>query len=69
MKEYTFSELGFYTDKDIERIREKMEGKTFMNFHISSSNFCGNHTLIIETDYNAPEAEIKNFFLAVAIAL
>lgn len=38
-----------------------------MNFDIASANNAGNRTLIVKTDYEADEQEIKNFFLGVAL--
>lgn len=67
MKEYTFEELGYFTKSACERIKEKMQGKTFMNFDIAYGNFAGNCTLIIKTDYEAEPQEIKNFFLNCAL--
>lgn len=67
MKEYTFEELGCFTKSACERIKQKMQGKTFMNFDIGYGNFSGNCTLIIRTDYDAEPEEIKNFFLNCAL--
>lgn len=69
MKEYTFSELGYFTASSIAGIKKAMQGKTYMNFDITASNYAGNHTLIIRTDYDASEAEIKAMFLSVALEL
>jgi hypothetical protein len=63
MKEYVFTELGFFTKDSCERIKKAMDGRTFMNFKVKYSNFAGNCTLIICTNYEGTEAEIKNFFL------
>lgn len=67
MKEYAFEELGYFTKSACEKIKEKMQGKTYMNFEITYSNFAGNCTLIIQTDYEAEPREIKNFFLNCAL--
>lgn len=63
MKEYVFTELGFLSPDTCEKIKKAMDGRTFMNFKVEYSNCAGNCTLIISTDYDEPEAEIKNFFL------
>ena len=47
MKEYILSELGFRTVSECRKITDAMEGKTFMKFHISFSNVCGNCMIII----------------------
>lgn len=67
MKQYVFDELGYFTESTCRRIKNAMSGTTFMNFEISWSNCAGNCTLIIATDYEASEQEIKNFFLACAL--
>lgn len=67
MKEYPFEELGYFTKIQIENIKKVMDGQTFMNFKVSSSNMAGNHILIIKTDYEDSEENIKKFFLHCAI--
>lgn len=68
MKEYVFTELGFFTKDICERIKKTMDGRTFMNFKISWSNCAGNCTLIVATDYNDTEEHIKQFFLFAALS-
>lgn len=67
MKEYVFEELGYFTKSSCEKIKKKMQGKTYMNFDVGYSNFAGNCTLIIKTDYEAEPKKIKNFFLYCAL--
>lgn len=67
MKEYSFPELGYFTANSIEGIKKAMQGKTFMNFDVKASNYAGNYTLIVRTDYEASEEEIKGMFLGVAL--
>lgn len=66
-KEYTFTELGFFREEKCKAIKEAMQGKTYMNFEIKWSYYAGNCTLIICTDYEGTESEIKNFFLHCAL--
>ena len=63
IREYAFPELGYFTEDTCERIKAAMEGRTFMNFKVEYSNCAGNYTLIICTDYEDTEENIKNFFL------
>lgn len=67
MREYVFDELGFFTKDTCERIKAAMDGRTFMNFKVEYSNCAGNYTLIICTDYEDTEENIKNFFLHCAL--
>ena len=38
MKEYIFTELGYFTEKECENIKNALDGKTYMNFSITWSN-------------------------------
>ena len=67
MREYVLDELGFFTKDTCERIKAAMDGRTFMNFKVEYSNCAGNYTLIICTDYEDTEENIKNFFLHCAL--
>ena len=68
IREYAFTELGYFTEQTCEKIKKVMDDKTFMNFRVSWSNHAGNCTLIICTDYEDTEENIKSFFLHVALA-
>lgn len=63
VKEYPITELGYFTKTEAEAIKKEMDGKTYMRFQVGYSNFAGNYTLIIKTDYDETEEEIKNTFL------
>ncbi len=65
--EIYFEELGYMTANQCETIKTVMEGQTFMSFHVGYSNCCGNCTLICSTEYEAPDAEIRNLFLSALI--
>lgn len=68
MKEVWFQELGFFSKRDCETIKDALDGTTYMNFKVIYSNMCGNCSLGVATDYDAPEDEIKNFFLNAALS-
>lgn len=74
IREFAFTELGYFTESDCEAIRQKCEG-TFMNIKVSWSNCAGNCTLIICSDYfpesvtyEAAEKEVKRMFLHHALS-
>lgn len=69
MREYTFTELGYFTESECMAIKECLQGKTYMNFDIAWSSYAGNCTLIIKTAYEDSETEIKNFFLNCALCM
>ena len=68
IREYAFPELGYFSEPICEKIKKAMDDKTFMNFRVSWSNRAGNCTLMICTDYEDTEENIKSFFLHVALA-
>lgn len=66
--EHVFTELGYFAERDCKAFKNALEGSTFMNFHISWSNWAGNCTLIVRTDYEeTTEDDMKNFFLFAAL--
>ena len=72
-KEYVFTELGYFTEGQAKRIKERMDGKSFMNFEVTWSSNAGNCTLIVKTDYYSgrmmswseeeEHKEVFNFFM------
>lgn len=69
VKEYTFEELGYFAERECKAIKEQLQGYSYMNFDITWSNCAGNCTLIVRTDYEDSEKEIKNFFLHCALGM
>lgn len=64
-----FDELGYFSESECQRIKEIMDGKSFMDFDVSWSNQAGNCILIVATDYyNNPTREdaeeVKRFFIS-----
>ena len=68
MKQVVFNELGYFTESQIEAIKDELDMASYMSFNVSSSNCAGNRTLIVSTDYEADEEEIKNMFLHCALS-
>lgn len=67
MKEYTFKELGYFTERECQAIKECLQGRSYMNFDIVWSNQAGNCILILRTDYDDTAENIKSFFLHCAL--
>ena len=67
MKEIYFEEIGYFTATECEKIKKIMDGRTYMRFEVIYSNCVGNCTIGCKTDYDAPESEIRNFFLHALI--
>lgn len=59
---------GYFTKEQCERIKEVLQGKTYMNFDISYSN-CGawNCNLFVKVSDKYSEQEVKDFFFYVAL--
>lgn len=54
---------GYFTKNQAEKIKEKMQGKTFFNFNIEIANCAGNCTLIVESNNtNYTDDELKEMF-------
>ena len=58
-KEYTFEELGYFAERECKAIKDSLQGYSW----------AGNCTLIVATDYEAEEKEIKDFFLHCALGM
>ncbi len=68
-KEYVFEELGYFAERECQAIKDCLQGFSYMDFDIKWSNCAGNCTLIVATDYEAEEKEIKEFFLHCALSM
>ncbi len=68
-KEYTFEELGYFAERECQALKDCLQGFSYMDFDIKWSNYAGNCTLIVATDYEAEEKEIKDFFLHCALSM
>lgn len=47
----TTSIEGYFTESQAKKLKEKMQGKSYLNFSVEYSNENGNCTLIVSTDY------------------
>lgn len=70
MVEVYFEELGTFTGKEIENIKKALEGKSYMEFQITSCCQYGNYTLGVRTFNKGVESkeELKNMFLHCALS-
>lgn len=54
---------GYFTEGQCEKIKRKLQGKTFFNFDIAWSNQAGNCTLTVKSNNtNYTPAELKEMF-------
>ncbi len=61
--------FGYFTEDQCKRLKEKLQGKTFLHFDIAYSNECGNCTLIVRTNNtNYSLAEMKEMFISYCIS-
>jgi len=70
MTAITLSELGYFSDNEVARIKEKLQGKSFMKFEISSGGIgTMNQVLTVTTDRpDTSEEELKGMFLHMALS-
>ena len=68
MKQVVFNELGYFTERQIEAIKDELDMASYMSFNVSSPNCAGNRTLIVSTHYEADEQQIKHMFLRCAVS-
>lgn len=62
--EHVFTELGYLQDRDVEAIKARMQGRSYMHFDIRASNYAGNHTLVVSTTRpDTTEDELTGMFL------
>lgn len=73
--EHAFEELGYFCKDECEAIKERLQGRTFLHFDISWSNWAGNCTLIVRAgiDVHADgtevaEGELVSLFLHAALS-
>ena len=64
IREYPLTELGYFSAIDCEEIKKKCEG-TYMNIEVHWSNFAGNCTLIICSDYGTDDMTFAETEIAV----
>ena len=69
MKTYSLTELGYFTERQADKIVELTNGATIMKFKVGYSNIAGNCTIVISTDYDSPEYEIRTFYTSYLIRM
>lgn len=62
-----FNVEGYFTKTAAERIVERLNGTTYMNFHVYASNYASNYTICVETAYDTTEEKAKAMFYYVAL--
>ena len=67
MKEYPLPELGYFTESECRQIKKLLDGVSFMKFEIGYSNYAGNCTLIVKTDYDVSNLNSERTYDALDI--
>lgn len=49
----------------VYRLRRILHGKTYMNFRVLVCPIGGSFDVLAETDYDAPEEEVKDFLIFI----
>lgn len=58
----SFDVHGHFTESAAKRICERLNGRTYMNFHVYYVSLAGNCVISVETYYDCTEQEAKNMF-------
>ena len=66
-KEYTFEELGYFAERECQALKDCLQGFSYMDFDIKWSNYAGNCTLIVATDYEAEEKRNKRLLFTLCV--
>lgn len=59
---------GYFSRSTCENIKQKFEGKTFMNFHIEYGGFAGNYTITVTSDIEENDKELAEMFIHYVLA-
>lgn len=59
---------GYFTETTCKKLKEKMDGKSFMNFQISYSNCCGNCNLIVRGEASSKK-DLQEMFFHYALSM
>jgi len=55
---------GYFSKNQCENIKSKLEGKTFMNFHIEFGGIANNNSMIVTSNAeNYTDDELKEMFI------
>jgi hypothetical protein len=64
----TFYHLdGIFSNEQVKRIKEKLEGKSYMNFIIEGGGHAGNNWVSVATKGDYTEQELKEMFIYCAM--
>lgn len=61
--EYILDELGYFDSETLQRVKAKMDGKSYMDFEITWSGVGPNCVLIIKTPCKYTKKHVKEFFM------
>jgi hypothetical protein len=53
------------SQEDIDKIKAKLDGKTFMNFEVHAAPVGGCWNVFVQTTYDAPKNEILGMLISV----
>jgi hypothetical protein len=57
---------GYFSTKQCEKIKERLEGKTFMKFHIEYGGVAGNNAIIVTGNAESDD-ELREMFIHCAL--
>ena len=58
---------GYFNTEQCKKIKDKMQGKTFMKFDIQYGGIAGNNQLIVMSNSDYNDEELKEMFVHYAL--
>lgn len=67
MKRYEIE--GYFSNSQAEKIKQKLQGKTYMNFNVEYGGMAGNNTIIITSNEAESDEDLKDFVIFYVLTL
>ena len=60
---------GYFSNNQVERIKQKLQGKTYMNFNVEYGGIADNNTIIVTSDEAESDEDLKEFVIFYILTL
>jgi len=54
---------GYFSTRQCGKIKEKLQGKTYMNFNIECGGVAGNNEIVVTSNYDGTNEDLKEMFI------
>lgn len=58
---------GYFNTEQCKVIKEKTQGKTYLNFNVEYGGMAGNNTIIVSSKNGQDDEELKEMFIYYAL--